>query len=271
MRAKRWLAVAITTGAILTASGATAQYRPVPPPRPPAPFRADVVVYGAPLPVYHLGADRYVEGQLGQRYVVRVFNPTDRRAEVVVAVDGLDAIDGTPASIAKRGYVVGPRSSIDVEGFRTSMHDVAAFRFTTVPDSYASRTGHPSRVGRIEVWVFPEKASAQPPLMPRPRPRASRPEEAPGAAAPRDQESQGLGTQFGEQRQSWVRETTFERAQFWSPETKITLRYDDRQGLCAKGLRQLCDEPLVRPQPIEPFGPAPEAEPRRFAQPPPGY
>jgi hypothetical protein len=78
--------------------------------------------------------------------------------EAVVSVDGRDAIDGRPADgRSKRGYLVPAWGSIDIEGWRISHAQAAAFRFSSVPDSYAARTGSARDVGVIGVAVFPER------------------------------------------------------------------------------------------------------------------
>jgi len=90
------------------------------------------------LPMFRQGGRSYVMGTIGDRYRVRVTNPTGRRVEAVVSVDGLDAIDGRTASVDdKRGYVIAPYGEVTIEGFRTSLDQVATFRFSSVRDSYA--------------------------------------------------------------------------------------------------------------------------------------
>lgn len=61
------------------------------------------------------------------------------RLEVVLSVDGLDVLDGGPASFRKRGYVVPSHGQISVDGFRQSTDAVAAFRFSSVRESYANQ------------------------------------------------------------------------------------------------------------------------------------
>ncbi len=73
-----------------------------------------------------------------------------------------------------------------------------------------------------------------------------------------------LGTQFGETRESVVSQVSFERATPTHPVVVTTLRYDDAEGLSARGIdlgpylygRQVDDEPQAFPV-------------SRFAQPPP--
>ena len=87
-----------------------------------------------------------------------ISNHTGRRIEAVVSVDGRDAIDGKPADWrSKRGYLVPAWGSVDIEGWRISHAQAAAFRFSSVPDSYAARTGSARDVGVIGVAVFPER------------------------------------------------------------------------------------------------------------------
>lgn len=125
---------------------------------------------GTPLRTYARGGRYYVLGQRGERYVVRVSNPTPRRIEAVVTVDGLDVIDGESGDARKRGYVIQPYGELRVEGFRTSTADVATFRFSSVAGSYAGRKGKARNVGVIAVALFEEEAPPPPVYIPEPYP-----------------------------------------------------------------------------------------------------
>jgi len=63
----------------------------------------------------------------------------------------------------------GARQSFEVNGWRKSLEEVAAFYFTALPDSYAARTGRPQNVGVIGVAVFREQQLPRPPAVTRPR------------------------------------------------------------------------------------------------------
>ena len=122
-----------------------------------APYDVQVIREdGETLPTYALKDRFYVEGTAGERYTIRVSNPTSRRVEAVVSVDGLDAVDGEPGDLRKRGYIVQPYGTVDVDGFRTSLDDVATFRFSSVADSYAGGKGKARNVGVIAVAIFEE-------------------------------------------------------------------------------------------------------------------
>lgn len=240
-----------------------------PPPRPVAAARVELTsASGARLPTFTHDGRTFVMGTRGERYKIRVRNPLSERVEVVVSVDGLDAIDGRPASRQKRGYVLEPFGALDIEGFRTSMDEVAAFRFSSVRDSYAAKKDLAENVGVIGVAVFRERPrpvviAPRDEAPPRERHRApARP--APAARGSGDDRA-GLGTGFGERRRSVVSTTSFERASE-SPFSTATLRYDDRDGLVAAGVP--VDPPVdgeaVLRRRAEPF-PAD----RRFAEPPP--
>jgi hypothetical protein len=216
-----------------------------------------------------------VLGALGERYLLRFRNGTGRRVEVVASVDGRDVVDGRPASFDKRGYVVAPYGELTIDGYRLSEAAVAAFRFSTVPRSYAARRGDARDVGAVGVAVFPERwpAYVPPPPYPYPGPYPSDAVPPPGArsgeeAAPEGRaEAQrepappraggespladgspqaksgvaprphrpGLGTEFGEEHASPVEQVSFVRAA-GRPEAVLTLRYDDRAGLAALGI-----------------------------------
>ena len=97
----------------------------------------------------------------GSRYEVVVKNDARRAVEVVVSVDGLDAMDGKPASLKKRGYILAPFETLAVPGFRTSASTVAAFRFGGMFDSYGHRRhGTTANAGVVGVAVFEEKRRA---------------------------------------------------------------------------------------------------------------
>lgn len=112
---------------------------------------------GEVLSTYALRDRFYVQGNAGERYVLRITNPTARRIEAVVSVDGLDVIDGENGDLRKRGYVVPAYGETRIEGFRTSQADVATFRFSSVSGSYAGQKGKPRNVGVIAVALFEEQ------------------------------------------------------------------------------------------------------------------
>jgi hypothetical protein len=112
---------------------------------------------GRTLPAAQIGAKRIVVGEVGQRYRIGVENGSTQSFEVVVSVDGLDVMDGDEAGFTKRGYIAPPLSSVMIDGWRTSTDTVAAFRFSSIEESYADRTGRPRNVGVIGVAFFHEE------------------------------------------------------------------------------------------------------------------
>jgi hypothetical protein len=236
------------------------------------------------LPTYEQGGRRYVLGQMGQRYQVRIVNPTAARIEAVVSVDGLDAVDGRPANLNKRGYIVPAYGDVTIDGFRTSLDTVAAFRFSSVRDSYAARTRQARNVGVVGVAFFAERPPPVVRYEPRPVRRAAPAtasedaEQAPASASPPPPSKSaggaaaasrpGLGTQFGESRESRVVETNFVRSAS-SPMAIAELRYDDRDGLLSRGIE--LDPPVRDPRDAEnELRDSAQAFPRScFAQPPP--
>jgi hypothetical protein len=198
--------------------------------------------------------------------------------EAVVSVDGRDVLDGEPGDPQKRGYLVPAWSSADIDGWRISQTQVAAFRFSSVAESYAARTGSGREVGVIGVAIFEEH---QPPPVVETAPRYWSPggknfNAPPAASAPpaaadtRDAPSRkaraGLGTEFGEVHDSYVTSHPFDRASD-RPAAILGCRYNDRAGLLALGIRPeqlpVADERLT----AEPF---PTVD-RSYAQPPSGW
>ena len=109
---------------------------------------------------FEAGGRKFMVGAAGDRYSIVVQSNVPARIEVVISVDGLDVIDGQEAGFAKRGYIMGPHATIEVDGFRQSSDTVAAFRFGAVSQSYAEKKHGESRnVGVIGVALFNEQGS----------------------------------------------------------------------------------------------------------------
>ncbi|MFV8751278.1 hypothetical protein ACNOYE_12105 [Nannocystaceae bacterium ST9] len=113
---------------------------------------------GSAFPTFFDGATTWIAGSEGERYDLHVQNHSNGRVEVVVSVDGRDVISGKPGDFRKqRGYVLEPFGSLIIEGYRQSLDQIAAFRFSSLSDSYSARLGTPGNVGVIGVAAFAEK------------------------------------------------------------------------------------------------------------------
>ena len=136
------------------------------------------------LPVHWKDGRAWIAGQPGNEYAVRVRNVAGEDLLAVVSVDGVNVVTGQTAQTSQGGYVLGSYASLDVSGWRKSMQRTAAFYFTTLPDSYAARTGRPDDVGVIGVALFRRKPPEPVAIEPyRPRPFAKQ-ESSAGASPP---------------------------------------------------------------------------------------
>lgn len=249
---------------------------------------------GRALPSVMHGGQMFVAGEQGERYEIRLTNNSGDRVEVVLSVDGRDAVSGRMADFrTQRGYVLEPFSSVSIDGFRTSMSSVAAFRFTSPGESFTGRHGTPGNAGVIGMAVFKERrqAIARAPMKRRaasgfvpfdaageassPAPksssaapsrdldRAERSADGRSMARPRRQD---LGTGFGEERSSAAREVTFMRASKDRPDFITTIQYDSAHALADRGVP-------IEPEPAFAVDPRPNAWPGarddRFTQAPP--
>lgn len=246
---------------------------------------------GETLQVHRHRGEHWVAGRPGARYTVSVRNTTGARVMTVVSVDGVNAVSGETAAWNQTGYVLSPWQQYDINGWRKSSSEIAAFHFTASPASYAARTGRPDHVGVIGVAVFRERvqpvALPEPEQRPEPLPysrhepreRLARSETA--GAPPAPAASQGpvggsaaaqdsaeaaaaersarrtaprLGTGHGEREGSWVGHTTFER-RGERPDDLIRIRYDSLENLMAMGIvtpRPVPLRPNPFPAPIQP-------------------
>ena len=128
---KRW-PVRVSCGALAAASGRGRQ---------PG-FVALRDQSGRFLPGLMVGDRWFVVGEEGRRYSIVVRNQSDCRLEAVLSVDGLDVIDGRPASSASAATSSIRIANLAVEGFRRESRAVAAFRFSPVRESYAHEKYH---------------------------------------------------------------------------------------------------------------------------------
>jgi hypothetical protein len=200
----------------------------------------DVEIYdrsaGRLLPVYWHAGERYVAGEPGHEYEVRICNRSPGRVLTVTSVDGVNVINGQTAAAHQTGYVLDPYGTVEIDGWRKSMAEVAAFYFTSLPDSYAARTGRPDNVGVIGVAVFRERVPyailrEQEAATNAPAPAA----ESSNSSAKADDMLGKLGTGHGERHDSGATYTQFERASD-EPEAVIRIFYDSRRNLVAHGV-----------------------------------
>ena len=121
-------------------------------------FELSVLVDGHPVREFGLTGRTYVEGRRNAVYTLRFRNNSPNRVLIVPSVDGLNTVDGQPATDASRGYVVSAYAAASIEGWRTSLNDVACFMFAEKNASYSAKSqGTPVNCGVIGVKVFAEK------------------------------------------------------------------------------------------------------------------
>ncbi len=216
----------------------------------------DLTVYdrteGRRLPVYWHEGRAYVAGKPGNEYQLSARNRAREDLLAVLSVDGINAISGETADPGQSGYVLSPGRGLEVQGWRKSLSQTAAFYFTALPDSYAARTGRPDNVGVIGAALFRRKPAPQPlaevaPSAPAQRKEASADAASSARGAPAEAQ---LGTGHGRREASHAQYVTFERASAQPAET-ITLYYDSRANLVARGIIRdpIPVAPLPRPFP----------------------
>ncbi|MBL8397537.1 MAG: hypothetical protein JNL84_05240 [Candidatus Accumulibacter sp.] len=227
---------------------------------------------GQKLEVYRHRGQQYVIGTPGHRYAVMLRNKTGSRVMTVLSVDGINALSGQTAATGQTGYVLGAWQRAEIDGWRKSLDDVAAFYFTSIADSYAGRTDRPNHVGVIGVAVYreapPPAISVAPPHREKsnsaegstagaPPTGAPAPSAAPTAAdqGRARQESadsspaRRLGTGHGERIVSPTQYTDFRRASE-SPAEIVSIRYDSHANLLAQGIIPRKAHPAPAPDPF---------------------
>lgn len=205
---------------------------------------------GATLSVHRRFGERWIAGERGHEYGLRIRNDSDVRVLAVVSVDGVNAVSGETASPAQPGYVIEPGAVATIEGWRKSLDRTAAFVFTDPSRAYATRTGRPDDVGVIGVALFRERAPAPPPEAELARAKTQDATTTAAARQPARAAAPSLGTGHGRSEHSPARWTAFERASA-TPDEIVALRYESRIALIAMGV--LPREPAPRSARPEPF------------------
>jgi hypothetical protein len=198
---------------------------------------------GTALSPYFYRGDYWVAGRPGTRYAIAIQNRLGARMLAVTSVDGVNVVSGATAAWDQTGYVFSPNDCYQISGWRKSDAEVAAFTFTSLPNSYAARTGRPANVGVIGVAIFRERpvqydydapnGGRLSPLPQAPRQDESDAARANGAAAEAALAAK-LGTGHGEREYSYVNRTEF-----------IRIHYDSLENLMAMGI-------VRRPRPAMP-------------------
>ncbi|WP_312316018.1 hypothetical protein [Stenotrophomonas sp.] len=251
-------------------------FKPYPPdPGQRSPVELSIVDrdQGIDLPFYSQRGQRWVAGQNGHPYSLRLYNRSPERVLVVLSVDGLNVISGQVAAPDQTGYVLEPWQRADITGWRKSQQEVAQFVFTDPGRSYASRTGRPDNIGVIGMAVFNEVLQFRPPVAPaapmaRERSQAaesadrslSSVEVTGSAARAASAPAPALGTGHGARESSYAGSTEFRRASR-IPVQQVAVRYDSERNLIARGI-------ITRPRPI---AGEPQAFPGQFVPDPPPY
>jgi len=236
-------------------------------PRQPNPFpveqpmQVEVIQNGQCLrKIEHLG-HTYVEAPPSGEYEIRITNNSPHRRLAVLAVDGINVINGQNASYDGGGYVLDPWQSTTVPGFLRSNKECARFTFTEKSGSYANQTGRgTTNNGVIGVAVFDEKPAVK---------YTEGEMRTSGGPVRRrravSSNSVDLGTAYGRVAEFSTSNTMFNRQDH--PSLVITLHYAVTEKLVEMGVpmdAQVSPPPTANPFPANPAAPG-------FAQPPSGW
>lgn len=81
----------------------------------------------------------------------------------VISIDGRSVVDGEPCTPQSRGYVIPAYTTVDINGWRTSLNEVRNFYFTEREASYSKGvSGEVQNCGVIAAKFFSEKPAPLP-------------------------------------------------------------------------------------------------------------
>lgn len=233
------------------------------------------------LPTHRGRGQMWVEGRQGAEYTLMVSNDCRFPVLANLSIDGLNAIDGSRASLSGQGYIIAPGQSAQIKGWRKNMQQTSAFYFTFPEDSYGGRTSRDENLGVIGAAFFKPRDWREPEVIAMENREFSKRSEsqdsaargmgpaAPGSMmAPKSAPSPSLGTGYGRDMHDPAQRARFERES--APFSKVAIRYETRAALIAKGI---IEEPRWqrrgdRPDPFPDAGRFTPAPPARPGEPP---
>lgn len=119
-------------------------------------IEVDVLVNGRPVRKLDHEGRTYVEARENSEYHIRINNRNGYRVKSTVSIDGLNCLNGQPASSEKDegGYIIPAYRNIIIKGFRVNNEIVGAFKFVKKSGSYATENGsyHNGVIG-IRIWT----------------------------------------------------------------------------------------------------------------------
>ena len=128
-------------------------------------YEINILVNGSRCKQFSHNGKLFVEAKKGSEYSIEIKNNTWQRILAVCSVDGLDVLNGQPATENGNGYVINGNNSLKIDGFRVSNEKVAKFLFDYKGKSYATskEDGSEKNVGVIGIRLFNEKIKPLPP------------------------------------------------------------------------------------------------------------
>lgn len=182
------------------------------------------------IDIYDHNGQKFVEGRKGSEFEIVFTNNTNVDALAIISVDGLDILDGKPASNESSGYVVSPFQTVSIPGWRLDNENVAKFVFSNTRASYSNRIGHGTKnVGVIGCLVYRSKERKYNPILRGITWQSSGYDDVIMSSACQD-----LGTGFGHQDSHIVNTVQFEKEDH--PVASFAIYYDSRKGLQARGI-----------------------------------
>lgn len=238
-----------------------------------------VMVKNKPVVEYIDNYTTWIEGRDASEYSIRLKNNNNEPMKVVLSIDGLNVLNGKPASADGDGIVIQPFDIVNLKGWMVDNNTGAAFTFGSSENSYAAKSGYGINTGVIGIALYVGRNIINPntsiedyflpisypnaPIKYPKYPRGSdkyriRPLEAyyehyhnhislsASSVSDNDTKTKGLGTEFGKKINQKMTETVFEGASFIS--TSV-IRYAEMKELIKRGIVKPASK-YVEPSPF---------------------
>ena len=119
-------------------------------------YEVRILINGKPVQEFDHSGNSYIESRIGTEYTIQIKNHNWQRILAVPSVDGVNVIDGKPATASSPGYIVNGNDSLEIKGFRKDNSSVGAFKFCQKSKSYCKEVGLTGNNGVIGVMIIQE-------------------------------------------------------------------------------------------------------------------
>ena len=111
-----------------------------------------------PINEYELDGITWIEGRKGTQFYIKIHNLTPHRKLVIPTLDGIGILDGIPASLNTRGYILSPWELWNMTGW---CHSETIIPFEFKDKKYESKVSNNETTGVLAFIIYTEENTTE--------------------------------------------------------------------------------------------------------------